>query len=76
MAPNGDYFEFKEKLEGAAALAEIGNGNKAIYLVGTIIYDTAFETDKRTTYFRYYIGGDMGCSGTEMFADSDGNDAN
>jgi hypothetical protein len=75
MAPSGDYFEFEEKIEGVATFADVSNGNKAIYLVGTIIYDTAFETDKRTTYFRYYIGGDMGCSGNEMCADNEGNDA-
>ena len=45
------------------------------YLVGTIVYDTAFEAPPRTTNFRYYIGGDVGSVGHEMFADSEGNDA-
>ena len=75
MAPSGDYFEFDEKIEGSATQVDIANGIKAIYLVGTIVYDTAFETARRTTDFRYYIGGDVGCVGHEMFADSKGNDA-
>ena len=76
MAPSGDYFEFEEKLEGVASLADVRGGSKADYLVGTIIYDTVFETGRRrTTDFRYYIGGDMGCEGHEMYADSEGNDA-
>lgn len=76
MAPSGDYFEFEEKLEGVASLADVRDGGKAVYLVGTIIYDTAFETGRRrTTDFRYYIDGDMGCEDHEMYADSEGNDA-
>ena len=75
MAPSGDYFEFEEKIEGDATLEEIGNGNKAIFLVGNIVYDTVFEDDRRITNFRYYIGGDVGAAGDEMSAASEGNDA-
>jgi integrase len=42
MAPSGDYFEFDQKLEGTATLTDVVKGDKAIYLVGTIVYDTAF----------------------------------
>ena len=75
MAPNGDFFEFDEKLEGIAPVVDIRDGNKAIFLLGTIIYDTVFDIGRRTTSFSYYIGGDMGCDGDEMFAASEGNDA-
>jgi hypothetical protein len=77
MAPSGDFFEFEEYVEGDATPEEIGTGNgtKAIFLVGNILYDTIFEADRRITNFRYYIGGDAGVAGDEMSAASEGNDA-
>jgi len=83
MAPQGDFFDFTEELEGRADFDEIKNGSKAIFLVGSIIYDIVFEPSRRTTDFRYYVGGDMNCddfgkmntTGGEMFAASEGNDA-
>jgi len=41
VAPSGDYFEFEEKIEGVASVANLRDGSKAIYLVGTIIYRNA-----------------------------------
>jgi hypothetical protein len=73
--PNGDFFEFDEKLEGVATLDEIKNGHKAILLSGTVVYSTVFAVPRRETNFRYYVGGDMGCEGDQLFAASDGNDA-
>lgn len=75
MAPNGDYVNFEDKLVGAATEEEIKGGSKAIFLTGTILYDVAFAMDQRVTNFRFYIGGDVGCDGDEMWADSEGNDA-
>jgi hypothetical protein len=74
MAPSGDFFENDVDLEGEATLEEIRSGVKAIYLVGTITYFDVFR-QARSTRFRYYIGGDMGCDGGEMFADDSGNEA-
>jgi hypothetical protein len=74
MAPSGDFFENNAHLEGAATADEIRSGVKAIYLVGTIKYVDVFQ-EARSTRFRYYIGGDMGCEGEEMFADDNGNEA-
>jgi hypothetical protein len=75
MAPNGDFFEFDEKLEGKATFEEIKSGRKAIFLTGNIIYDIVFGSSRHATNFRFYIGGDEGCDGSEMFAASEGNDA-
>jgi hypothetical protein len=79
MAPGGDFFEFEEEPGGSATFNEIEGGTKAIFLVGNIVYDTMFETE-RLTNFRYYIGGDVGCDRgrtgeSEMYATSEGNDA-
>ena len=75
MAPNGDYFEFDVELEGTATLEEIKEGKKAIYLTGNIVYEIVFKNTLHITNFRYYIGGDQGYDGNEMFADSTGNEA-
>ncbi len=74
MAPMGDFFENDAELEGIATLEEIQSGVKAIYLVGAITYFDVFQ-EARSTRFRYYIGGDMGCEGDEMFAGDGGNEA-
>jgi hypothetical protein len=74
MAPSGDFFDNESAIENIS-VDDVGNGNKAIYLVGTIEYDTIFDAPRRTTAFRYYIGGDAGCEGDELSADNNGNDA-
>jgi hypothetical protein len=74
MAPNGDFFEFEIEIDGSAAIDEITQGTKAIYLTGNIVYETVFDKALRITNFRYYVGGDQGYE-TEMLADTDGNDA-
>jgi hypothetical protein len=75
MAPGGDFFESIVSLEGFASPDELSVGAKAIYLVGEIRYSDVFQSETRRTNFRYYIGGDVGCDGNEMFADEAGNDA-
>lgn len=75
MAPGGDCFDNEAVLEGSASYEEIRTGRKAIYLVGSITYADVFQDERRRTSFRYYIGGDVGCDGNEMFADDQGNDA-
>jgi hypothetical protein len=75
MAPRGDFAWFEGKLEETASREEIEYGSKAIFLVGTIVYDVVFEMASRVTNFCYYIGGDVGMDGHEMSAASDGNNA-
>lgn len=75
MAPNGDFFDNENKVYGAATEAELVKGSKAIYLVGSIRYQTVFGDLEHVTNFRYYVGGDMEYSSGEMSADDEGNDA-
>jgi hypothetical protein len=75
MAPSGDFYDYFDNIEGEANFDEIKNGTKAIYLVGSIHYDTVFGLGPRITNFRYLIGGTVGCEGHEMYADNTGNDA-
>jgi hypothetical protein len=75
MGPLTDNFELTAPPIGNAPLREIKVGGKAIYLIGTIRYDTVFHTGC-TSDFRYYVGGDMGWDGPgEMNADITGNGA-
>jgi hypothetical protein len=74
MAPGGDFFENEADLKGTATLNDLTYGTKAIFLVGRIDYRDIFKKKQWST-FQYYIGGAMGCSGREMCADEDGNDA-
>jgi hypothetical protein len=74
MAPGNDFIENESKLTGTPNRGSMLSGLEAIYLVGMITYHDSFGKE-RTTNFRYYIGGDVGCEGTEMYADSEGNDA-
>jgi hypothetical protein len=75
IGPSGDFYDYVESLEGTATTAELQAEIKAIYLVGIINYETVFAQNFRTTNFRFFIGGDAGCEGKEMFADLEGNDA-
>ena len=75
MAPHGDFVESESPINGNATAGELQNGTKAVYLVGTITYATAFDGPRRETHFRYYVGGNMPYQGGEMYADEDGNDA-
>ena len=75
MAPREDYFWFDDELDVATTREGTERGDKAIFLLGTIVYDVAFEMSARETNFRYYIGGDIGTDGDEMSAASIGNDA-
>jgi hypothetical protein len=70
MAPHGDFFEYDSEFLNISPL-DMRLGERAIYLTGTIEYDTVFEMARRVTNFRYYIGGDMGIEGNEMYADND-----
>ena len=74
MAPNGDFVD-NEDIVDKIDVTDLRNGNTAVYLVGTIAYDTVFRMRRRVTNFRYYVGGDMGLDGNEMYADDMGNDA-
>jgi hypothetical protein len=76
MAPTGDFFDFEVIPEGDGNVDEIKNGSRAIFLVGTIIYDTVFEMKPRVTNFSYYVGGDVKFDDSdEMSASSEGNNA-
>jgi hypothetical protein len=80
FAPGGDFLEFEESPNGIVTLAEINEGQKAIFLTGEITYDGVLDSVRRVTNFRYYIGGDVGCDRgrtgeNEMFAAAEGNDA-
>lgn len=75
MGPLTDHFGLTAPLVENATLREIKDGRKAIFLVGTITYDTVFGTGF-TSDFRYYVGGDMGWDGPgELNADTTGNGA-
>jgi hypothetical protein len=74
IAPLTDFYELDHKLTGVSLLS-IQSGDKAIYLTGSITYDTVF-TQGRVTNFQYLVGGKIGWHGdTEMSADDEGNDA-
>jgi hypothetical protein len=75
MAPREDFFWLEQKADIAADRASIEGGTRAIFLVGTIVYEVAFEIRARETNFSYYIGGDAGTNGKQMLASSIGNDA-
>ncbi len=75
MAPNGDFFDNENKIYGSATEAELRSGTKIVFLVGKITYLTVFNSTERFTDFQYYVGGSMGYTGGEMFADDKGNDA-
>ena len=75
MAPNGDYFENENTIEGTVTEAELNGGTKAVYLVGNIRYTTVFGSSEHITNFRYYVGGDIAYEGGEMSADDEGNNA-
>jgi hypothetical protein len=78
MAPNQDFYDLETADElsfNPIGLQEVG---LAVYLVGTITYDTVFGGPRRKTNFRCYIGGDqenMEIVRGEMFTDAQGNDA-
>lgn len=75
MGPLSDFFDMDVPPVQGATLDDIVDGTKAIYLVGTITYDTAFNRGRKTD-FRYYVGGDVDWSEpSEMSADEDGNGA-
>lgn len=74
MAPGGDFFDNDPVLADRCNPHDLASGVNAIYLVGIIKYTDVFKVD-RWTRFQYYIGGDVGCIGKEMFADDKGNDA-
>jgi hypothetical protein len=74
IAPLTDSYELDDQLTGVDLLS-IQSGDKAIYLTGSITYDTEFSQG-RVTNFRYLIGGEIGWEGDdEMSADDSGNDA-
>ena len=73
--PRRVYFEKEDELPFKdATLEEIKNRTKAIYLLGTITYETVFGKPFYTN-FRYYVGGDITWEAGEMNADEEGNDA-
>jgi hypothetical protein len=76
VGPIGNFFEMVVDafpIQNATE-DELRNGTKAIYLVGTVTYDTVFAKGF-TTNFRYHVGGDIGWEGPgEMDADETGND--
>jgi hypothetical protein len=74
MGPLTDYFAITPPPFQGPTKAEISDASKAIYLVGTITYDTVFGRGL-TTNFRYYVGGDIGWEPGEMSADEEGNTA-
>jgi hypothetical protein len=76
MAPNGDFCDWPAGSVSASP-SDLKNDKKAIYLVGTITYDTVFKNQVGKTNFRYYIGGDNAPvhGSNEMVADDEGNDA-
>lgn len=75
MAPNGDFVDSEAE---EVAFSVLSRG-KVVYLVGVISYETVFSRTRRTTHFRYYIGGDappdVGVAKGEMTIDAEGNDA-
>ncbi len=74
MAPLTDFYEIDAQVRDVSFLS-IKNGEIAIYLTGSVNYDTVFAQDQ-VTHFRYLVGGDVGWSGpSEMTADDTGNDA-
>ena len=75
MAPNGDYYDNEPIVNGRCNLVELSSGVKAIYLVGRVDYIDVFGL-KRWSRFQYYIGGDLGYTSNELYADDKGNDAN
>ncbi len=75
MAPGGDFLENEIAPDTPAIRDEIIAGLKAISLVGKITYLDVFKKERRETNFCFYIGGDVGCDGNEMYADDEGNNA-
>lgn len=74
MAPSGDFFDNDPSLDEPVTVEELQNATKAIYLTGSITYNTIFGRNYRTN-FCYYVGGDCPYTGGEMYADNAGNDA-
>jgi hypothetical protein len=74
MAPNGDFFDNENVIDGNVTIAELQNETKAVFLVGVVTYDTVFGGPHQTN-FRYYVGGDCAYLGGEMYADDAGNEA-
>jgi hypothetical protein len=78
MAPNQDFCDFNAG-EISFNPKALRSEARAVFLVGTISYDTVFGRERRRTNFRYYIGGDIGGefvhTGDEMSAFNEGNDA-
>jgi len=75
MGPNGDFFDNDRKINEIVTVDQLKDKTKAVYLVGNIRYTTVFDGSERTTYFRYYVGGDIEYQGGEMSADEEGNHA-
>lgn len=74
IGPLTDFYDLADTVSGVD-IATIRDGRRAIYLVGSIVYDTVFAKNLQTN-FCYLVGGDVGWGGDdEMSADESGNDA-
>jgi len=74
IAPLTDFYELDAEVKDVS-LDSISNGDYAIYLVGTITYDTVFNRSC-VTNFRYLVDRETGWKDEdEMSADENGNDA-
>jgi hypothetical protein len=75
MAPNGDFVDYEAE---EVAFSVLSRG-KVAYLVGVISYEIVFSRTRKTTHFRYYVGGDAPPDAEfakgEMNIDAEGNDA-
>jgi hypothetical protein len=75
MAPNGDFVDSEAEEVTFSVLSR----GKVVYLAGVISYETVFRRTRKTTHFRYYIGGDapadVEVAKGEMNIDAEGNDA-
>lgn len=77
MAPHGDLVDSDV---ATVEFAPASSANRIVYLVGMLSYETVFSSRRRTTSFRYCIGGsdarpDQDKLKGEMTIDAEGNDA-
>ena len=73
IAPHGDFIDNDESVE-SVSVADLKSGKRAIFLWGRILYKDVFRCSRRTD-FCYFVGGESGLDGDEMFAYDKGNDS-